>query len=101
MSLIPGFQGLSVNKSLICCPNIARNQVSNHPMIFFCFSALWPFSTLGWPDVSAEDFKQFYPTTLLETGYVPPVHYNIYQQNIWELLIFILLRRIFCRLYFG
>lgn len=32
-------------------------------------SALWPFSTLGWPDVSAEDFKQFYPTTLLETGH--------------------------------
>jgi valyl-tRNA synthetase len=34
------------------------------------FSALWPFSTLGWPDVSAEDFKKFYPTTMLETGYV-------------------------------
>ncbi|XAR73533.1 Valine--tRNA ligase [Bertholletia excelsa] len=32
-------------------------------------SALWPFSTLGWPDVSAEDFKRFYPTTLLETGH--------------------------------
>ncbi|CAK7344065.1 unnamed protein product [Dovyalis caffra] len=31
-------------------------------------SALWPFSTLGWPDVSAEDFKKFYPTTMLETG---------------------------------
>ncbi|EXC20642.1 Valine--tRNA ligase [Morus notabilis] len=32
-------------------------------------SALWPFSTLGWPDVSSEDFKQFYPTTMLETGH--------------------------------
>ncbi|XP_062165988.1 valine--tRNA ligase, chloroplastic/mitochondrial 2 isoform X2 [Alnus glutinosa] len=32
-------------------------------------SALWPFSTLGWPDVSAEDFKQFYPTAMLETGH--------------------------------
>ena len=32
------------------------------------FSALWPFSTLGWPDVSEEDFRQFYPTTMLETG---------------------------------
>ncbi|XXG42544.1 hypothetical protein AAC387_Pa01g2799 [Persea americana] len=32
-------------------------------------SALWPFSTLGWPDVSAEDFKHFYPTTVLETGH--------------------------------
>lgn len=25
-------------------------------------SGLWPFSTLGWPDVEAEDFKTFYPT---------------------------------------
>ncbi|KAM6567051.1 hypothetical protein CsatA_026179 [Cannabis sativa] len=32
-------------------------------------SALWPFSTLGWPDVSSEDFKQLYPTTVLETGH--------------------------------
>ncbi|KAK4776247.1 hypothetical protein SAY87_024208 [Trapa incisa] len=32
-------------------------------------SALWPFSTLGWPDTSTEDFMQFYPTTLLETGH--------------------------------
>ncbi|KAK6127768.1 hypothetical protein DH2020_038477 [Rehmannia glutinosa] len=32
-------------------------------------SALWPFSTLGWPDVSAEDFKKFYPTSVLETGH--------------------------------
>ncbi|KAJ6290706.1 hypothetical protein OIU78_026447 [Salix suchowensis] len=32
-------------------------------------SALWPFSTLGWPDVAAEDFKKFYPTTMLETGH--------------------------------
>ncbi|KAL0549234.1 hypothetical protein IC582_013715 [Cucumis melo] len=31
-------------------------------------SALWPFSTLGWPDETAEDFKRFYPTTMLETG---------------------------------
>ncbi|XP_048229776.1 valine--tRNA ligase, chloroplastic/mitochondrial 2 isoform X2 [Ricinus communis] len=32
-------------------------------------SALWPFSTLGWPDASSEDFKKFYPTTMLETGH--------------------------------
>ena len=32
-------------------------------------SALWPFSTLGWPDESHEDFKRFYPTDLLVTGY--------------------------------
>ena len=32
-------------------------------------SALWPFETLGWPDVNAEDFKKFYPTDVLVTGY--------------------------------
>ncbi len=31
-------------------------------------SALWPFSTLGWPD-STEDLKRYYPTDTLVTGY--------------------------------
>ena len=32
-------------------------------------SALWPFSTMGWPDVEAEDFKRYFPTSTLVTGY--------------------------------
>ena len=32
-------------------------------------SALWPFSTLGWPDKSSEDLKTFFPTDCLVTGY--------------------------------
>ncbi|WP_338470415.1 valine--tRNA ligase [Niallia sp. XMNu-256] len=32
-------------------------------------SALWPFSTLGWPDENAADFKRYYPTDALVTGY--------------------------------
>jgi valyl-tRNA synthetase len=32
-------------------------------------SALWPFSTLGWPDANAEDLKRYYPTDVLVTGY--------------------------------
>ena len=31
-------------------------------------SALWPFSTLGWPE-KTEDFKHYYPTNTLVTGY--------------------------------
>jgi len=31
-------------------------------------SALWPFSTLGWPE-ETEDFKYFFPTSVLVTGY--------------------------------
>jgi hypothetical protein len=38
-------------------------------LLLLSCSALWPFSTLGWPDLS-EDYKHFYPSTLLETGYV-------------------------------
>ena len=32
-------------------------------------SALWPFSTLGWPNTEAEDYKEFYPTQSLVTGF--------------------------------
>lgn len=32
-------------------------------------SALWPFSTLGWPDEEAHDYKRYYPTDVLATGY--------------------------------
>ncbi|MCE7793483.1 valine--tRNA ligase [Salipaludibacillus sp. CUR1] len=32
-------------------------------------SALWPFSTMGWPDENAEDFRRYYSTDALVTGY--------------------------------
>ncbi|WP_251713082.1 valine--tRNA ligase [Lactococcus ileimucosae] len=32
-------------------------------------SALWPFSTMGWPDEKAEDFQRYFPTSTLVTGY--------------------------------
>ncbi|MCT3035607.1 valine--tRNA ligase [Pediococcus parvulus] len=32
-------------------------------------SALWPFSTMGWPDEDAPDFKRYFPTSTLVTGY--------------------------------
>jgi len=32
-------------------------------------SGLWTFSTLGWPDLNAPDFKTYHPTNVLETGY--------------------------------
>ena len=32
-------------------------------------SALWPFSTLGWPNTENEDYKTFYPTNVLVTGF--------------------------------
>ena len=32
-------------------------------------SGLWPFATLGWPDTENPDFKRYFPTSVLVTGY--------------------------------
>ncbi|CAM5390884.1 Valine--tRNA ligase OS=Lysinibacillus sphaericus OX=1421 GN=valS PE=3 SV=1 [Lysinibacillus sphaericus] len=32
-------------------------------------SALWPFSTMGWPDEANEEYQRYYPTSTLVTGY--------------------------------
>ncbi|MCL6446262.1 MAG: valine--tRNA ligase, partial [Alicyclobacillus sp.] len=32
-------------------------------------SALWPFSTMGWPDLESADLKRYFPTNVLITGY--------------------------------
>lgn len=32
-------------------------------------SGLWPFSTMGWPNEEASDFKTFFPGSIMETGY--------------------------------
>ncbi|WP_125766592.1 valine--tRNA ligase [Lapidilactobacillus wuchangensis] len=32
-------------------------------------SALWPFSTMGWPDTDSADYKRYFPTNTLVTGY--------------------------------
>ena len=46
-----------------------NNWVQDEDVLDTWFSsALWPFSTLGWPE-KTEDFKKFYPTSCLVTGY--------------------------------
>ena len=48
----------------------SKNWIQDEDVLDTWFSSgLWPFSTLGWPDESAPDFKQFFPTTVMETGY--------------------------------
>src|SRR5574344_800047 len=32
-------------------------------------SGLWPFSTMGWPNTDTDDYKKFYPTSVLVTGF--------------------------------
>lgn len=49
------------------CNSINLNQDKDVLDTWFS-SALWPFSTLGWPN-NTEDLKYFYPTSVLVTGY--------------------------------
>ena len=52
------------------CPKCGKQMRQDPDTLDTWFSsALWPFSTLGWPDENAEDFKYFYPTNTLVTGY--------------------------------
>ena len=51
-------------------PSDSENwQQDNDVLDTWFSSALWPFSTLGWPDKDAADFKRYYPTDALVTGY--------------------------------
>ena len=51
------------------CPKCgAAMRQENDVLDTWFSSALWPFSTLGWPD-STEDLKRYYPTSALVTGY--------------------------------
>ncbi len=52
------------------CPKCGKPMRQDPDTLDTWFSsALWPFSTLGWPDKDAADLKYFYPTNTLVTGY--------------------------------
>ena len=52
------------------CPKCGSSRIEQDPdtLDTWFSSALWPFSTLGWPD-NTEDLQYFYPTDVLVTGY--------------------------------
>jgi valyl-tRNA synthetase len=52
------------------CPRCASEALTQDPDVLDTWfsSGLWPFSTLGWPDQTA-DLAKYYPTTLLITGF--------------------------------
>ena len=52
------------------CEKCGSEQLTQDPdtLDTWFSSALWPFSTLGWPE-ETEDFKTFFPTNVLVTGY--------------------------------
>ncbi|MEE3449349.1 MAG: valine--tRNA ligase [Acutalibacteraceae bacterium] len=52
-----------------CCPKCGKTMRQDPDTLDTWFSsALWPFSTLGWPEKTAE-MEYFYPTSVLVTGY--------------------------------
>ena len=51
-------------------PVDSENWVQDSDVLDTWFSsALWPFSTMGWPDESATDYQRYFPTSTLITGY--------------------------------
>ena len=54
-----------------CCEKCGSKNITRDEDVLDTWfsSALWPFETLGWPNTEAEDFKYFYPTDVLVTGY--------------------------------
>jgi valyl-tRNA synthetase len=52
------------------CGHCGSENIEQDPDVLDTWfsSGLWPFSTLGWPE-QPEDYRSFYPTTMMETGY--------------------------------
>ncbi len=52
------------------CPRCHSKDLEQDPDVLDTWfsSGLWPHSTLGWPD-ETEDYRYFYPTSVMETGY--------------------------------
>ena len=62
---------MTVSKTDVCtCPKCGSKNIRQEEDVLDTWfsSALWPFSTLGWPD-NTEELKYFYPTNTLVTGY--------------------------------
>lgn len=61
---------VSTDKPEECSNCCSKNFRQDEDVLDTWFSsALWPFSTMGWPDTESPDFKKFYPTSTLVTGF--------------------------------
>ncbi len=63
---------ITVSREDSCrCEKCGSTNIERDPDVLDTWfsSALWPFETLGWPDKDAADFKKYYPTDVLVTGY--------------------------------
>ena len=73
---IPAYYCQECGHTMVCrerpstCSKCSHSNIIQDPDVLDTWfsSALWPFSTLGWPD-DTEDLRYFYPTDVLVTGY--------------------------------
>jgi valyl-tRNA synthetase len=64
-----GHTTVTEEETLAACPTCGGAVRQDEDVLDTWFSsALWPMTTLGWPD-DTEDFRVFYPTSVMETGY--------------------------------
>ncbi len=65
-----GKETLCTDGEPTCCEHCHSKNIHQDPdtLDTWFSSALWPFSTLGWPEETSE-YKYFYPTNVLVTGY--------------------------------
>ncbi len=68
---IPAYYHKQTGKMVVAKENPdPGNYVQDSDVLDTWFSSgLWPFSTMGFPNTESEDFKKFYPTTTLVTGF--------------------------------
>ncbi len=61
---------VSVEQSVERCERCGGTSLHQDPDVLDTWfsAALWPFSTLGWPD-ETEDLERYYPSSVMETGY--------------------------------
>jgi len=65
-----GEQTCEIEDPTVCAHCGSANIHQDEDVLDTWFSSgLWPFSTLGWPDTDAPDFRRYYPTDMRETAY--------------------------------
>jgi valyl-tRNA synthetase len=66
----PCGETIAADQTPLSCPKCGSKNIyqDNDVLDTWFSSALWPHSTLGWPK-DTEDYRYFYPTSVMETGY--------------------------------
>ncbi len=68
---IPAYYHKETGEMVVALENPDPNNYTQEKDVLDTWfsSGLWPFETMGWPDTNSNDYKKFYPTTTLVTGF--------------------------------